>query len=192
MTEPPAPQRPGSCRDCPIACNAPGNGGHKKKYAAYAALWGLDRHAHGFEDFVAAYHHLCNDIGLDAFETAGAIALAIQSGRVAQTLSAILGAVEEISRGTDLGRILGGGAEAAGRAFGLAPPAQGPRKETGHSEAEDYFLDSVGLCAFAYARLPHSQELWAALEELLAAKYGPAFTGENLWNLAGAAGGLKK
>jgi hypothetical protein len=155
-------------------------GGKKNKAAAYAALWGLDAAQLGFGDFVAAYHHSCDDIGLEAFETAGAIALGLKAGAVRPGCGGVLAALEEISRGSELGRLLGQGAAAAARAWGLPLSEKGPRKNTGLTEAEDFFLDSVGLCAFAYAALPGDAELRAALEALLRAKYGAAFDAETL------------
>lgn len=181
------------CRDCPIGCHIDKGGQKKDKAAAYAALWGLERGSGGFDEFLAAYHRLCDDIGLEAFETAAAIALGLQAGLAEATFQGILAAVEQISRGTDLGRLFGGGAEAAGLILGFTPRAgAGPQKSPGLSEAEDFFLDSAGLCAFAYSALPDNPDLWAALEELLKAKYGPSFDPEKLKNMAPKTGTLEK
>lgn len=187
MGKPPprAPGRLALCRDCPIGCHIDKGGQKKDKAAAYAALWGLERGADGFDEFLAAYHRLCDDIGLEAFETAAAIALGLQARLAEASFRGILEAVEQISRGTELGRLLGGGAESAGLILGLAPRAgAGPRKSPGRSEAEDFFLDSTGLCAYAYSALPDNPDLWEALEELLKAKYGPSFDVEKLKNMA--------
>lgn len=162
------------------------SGGKKKnKLAAYAALWALDRSLPGFDEFVAAYHHRCDDIGLEAFETAAAIALGLKDGLVEPGFTGILDALEEINQGTELGLILGQGAESAARAWGLPLPSEdGPRKSTGLAEADDFFLDSVGLCAFAYSVLLDTPDLWAALEDMLKAKYGPSFNAGKLKLLA--------
>ncbi len=189
MSDRPEAAQGGLCRDCPISCRRPQKA-KKNKQAAYAALWGLDQRAFGFANFVAAYHERCDDIGLEAFETAAAIALGLEAGKVKADFGGVLEALEEISRGTDLGLILGNGAESARLAFRLAQPRRiGPRKSGGHSEAEDIFLDSTGLCAFAYSLMPENPALWEALDSLLKAKYGPSFDGDNLKRLWLAAGG---
>jgi aldehyde:ferredoxin oxidoreductase len=167
------------CQDCPNSCRKE-NSGKKKKLAAYAALWGLDQSLDGFDEFVAAYHRHCDDVGVDAFETARAIAMGQAVGLVAAGFGGILEAVNEISRGSNLGRILGNGAGRAALAWNVTPPEAGPRKKAGHPESEVFFLDSVGLCAFAYSAMPPGSELWEVLSDLLKAKYGPSFDGEKL------------
>ena len=185
-------QRVGLCRDCPIGCHTR-KGVKKNKLAAYAALWGLDRDAQEFGGFVADYHRLCDDIGLEAFETAAAIATGLAAGLVTAGFNGILAALGEISRGTELGLILGEGAQSAGQAWGILPSTEaGPRKSAGRSEAEDIFLDSVGLCAYAYSVMLNNPDLWAALEDLLKAKYGPSFDSEKLKKLALDAARLEK
>jgi len=186
-------RRPGLCRDCPIGCHIPKGVKKTDKAAAYAALWGLDEAAPGFGEFLSAYHRRCDDIGLEAFETAAAIALALKAGLAEANFQGIVETVEQISRGTELGLIVGNGAKSAGLVWGLSPDTDiGPRKSPGHSEARDFFLDSTGLCAFAYSALSASPDLWAALEELLKAKYGPIFDGEKMKEMALLAGGLEK
>ncbi len=71
-------------------------------------------------DGIARLDRLCDDIGLDTIETGNAIGVALEAGvapfgdwqRVADLL-------EEVRRGTPLGRILGGGTELTARAFGI-------------------------------------------------------------------------
>jgi aldehyde:ferredoxin oxidoreductase len=71
-------------------------------------------------DAVAHLDRLCDDIGLDSIETGNALGVAMEAGilpwgdwrRVAEAL-------EEIRRGTDLGRILGNGTVATAQAFGV-------------------------------------------------------------------------
>ncbi|MBI4507074.1 MAG: aldehyde ferredoxin oxidoreductase [Chloroflexi bacterium] len=72
-------------------------------------------------DAVANLDRLCDDIGLDSIETGNAVAVAMDAGvlpwgdwrRVAEAL-------EEVRRGTELGRILGNGTVATARAFGVS------------------------------------------------------------------------
>jgi aldehyde:ferredoxin oxidoreductase len=71
-------------------------------------------------DGVARLDRLCDDIGLDTIEMGNAIGVALEAGagpfgdwqRAADLL-------EEVRRGTPLGRILGGGTELTARAFGV-------------------------------------------------------------------------
>jgi aldehyde:ferredoxin oxidoreductase len=71
-------------------------------------------------DGLARLDRLCDDIGLDTIEMGNAIGIALEAGvgpfgdwrRVAELL-------EEVRRGTPLGRILGGGTELTARAFGI-------------------------------------------------------------------------
>lgn len=71
-------------------------------------------------DAVAHLDRLCDDIGLDTMEVGNAVGVAMEAGvlpwgdwaRVAETL-------EEIRRGTPLGRILGNGTVFTARAFGV-------------------------------------------------------------------------
>jgi len=74
----------------------------------------------GDVDGLARLDRLCDDIGLDTIEMGNAIGVALEAGvapfgdwrRVAELL-------EEVRRGTPLGRILGGGTGLTARAFGI-------------------------------------------------------------------------
>ena len=178
------------CSDCPLGCHRPKPMKKKNKLEAYAALWGLDIEA-GFGGFVASYHHLCDDIGVEAFETAQAVALAMEAGIVPRSAPAILQAVEEISIGSELGRIIGHGPEYAAERWGVKLTGKaGPSKDSGHSEMDEIFLDSTGLCAFAYSIIKTGSEFWTNLGDLLKAKYGPDFDVEKLRRMVQEAGRL--
>ncbi len=165
------------CRDCPVACHAAGKGGGGgKKAAAYAALWSLDPDWPGLADLLAEYHRRCDDLGVEAFETAGAVAAALRAGAVAPGGEAILRAVEEIGRGTGLGLILGSGAAGAARRFGPAAVEAGPTKEVTGSPEAAAMMDTLGICAFAAAELPKRPEAARALADILKAKYGRPFS----------------
>jgi aldehyde:ferredoxin oxidoreductase len=71
-------------------------------------------------DDIAEMVHLCNAYGLDTIETGTTLAVAMEAGvapfgdgKKAITL------VHEMGKGTPMGRILGGGTEFTGRAYGL-------------------------------------------------------------------------
>ncbi|HYF90766.1 MAG TPA: aldehyde ferredoxin oxidoreductase C-terminal domain-containing protein [Symbiobacteriaceae bacterium] len=84
------------------------------------ALFGSNMEIADF-DWIARYTWLCNDLGSDTIETAGAIGVAMQAGVLpfgdAHGVAHLLD--EEIRRGTPLGRILGGGAAHVGRTYGV-------------------------------------------------------------------------
>jgi len=88
----------------------------------YESDWALGANC-GIDDLDALgeLNRLCNDYGLDTIETGGALAVAMEGG-VAPFGDAqrAIELVHEIGRGTPLGRILGSGAVATGKAFGVA------------------------------------------------------------------------
>jgi|GEM_PF-2833379 len=171
--------KPG-CRDCPIDCRERQGGKNKEKLGDYARLWSLAPDDPGLPALVADYHRLCDDIGLEAFETARAIALAQAAGAVAFGPSAILEALKETGQGTDLGRIIGSGSVAAARHFGVSPLDSGPKKHSGPSPEADAFMDTIGLCAPAYPLLDNNLEAQTALAEMLRARYGRDFSAGEL------------
>ncbi len=176
------PKPGGNCAGCPAGCAAGGPGKKQNKRLAYAALWGLDPDAPDFPQFLADYHRLTDDLGVEAFDVARTLALARRAGLISPgSPAAILEAVAEIGRGTDLGRLLGSGAAHAARVWGFPPePEAGPVKATGLDPEAAALADTLGLCAFAARALAAgpeaAPEAWAALAEVLRAKYGRAFT----------------
>jgi len=88
-------------------------------------------------DTVARLNALCNDMGIDTIETGAAIGVAMEAGIAAfGNGEAALSLLEEIRKGTVLGRVLGNGAVVTGRVFGIrnvpavngqAMPAYDPR-----------------------------------------------------------------
>ena len=71
-------------------------------------------------DDVAEMVRLCNAYGLDTIETGTALAVAMEAGVIpfGDSKKAIA-LVHEMGKGTPMGRILGGGTDFAGRAFGV-------------------------------------------------------------------------
>lgn len=72
-------------------------------------------------DHIAVLNRLCNDVGLDTIETGVTLGVLMEAGVLAfgDGEAAIDLLDREVRNGTPLGRILGGGAEAAGKLFGL-------------------------------------------------------------------------
>ncbi|MCS7283488.1 MAG: aldehyde ferredoxin oxidoreductase C-terminal domain-containing protein [Anaerolineae bacterium] len=82
----------------------------------------------GSLDEVARLNRICNDLGLDSIETGAALGVAAEAGLArfgdVESFAALL---DEIARGTVLGRVLGQGAVVAGRVLGVSrvPAAKG-------------------------------------------------------------------
>lgn len=87
----------------------------------YETAWALGANC-GIDDLdtVARLTFECNDIGLDTIEAGNAIAIAMEGGAAEfGDGQAALKLMDEIRKGTPLGRILGQGVEATAKAFGV-------------------------------------------------------------------------
>jgi aldehyde:ferredoxin oxidoreductase len=72
-------------------------------------------------DDIAEMVQLCNAYGLDTIETGTTLAVAMEAGVIPfGDGKKAIGLVHEMGKGTALGRILGGGTEFTGKAYGLA------------------------------------------------------------------------
>lgn len=129
-------------KGCVIQCSQIYNDS-KKKYKTsgfeYESIWALGADcAVDNLDHIAEADHLLDDIGIDSIETAVAIGVAMEAGVLefgdGEGLVRVLR--DDVAKGTGLGRIIGGGAGAVGRAFGVtrvpvvknqAIPAYDPR-----------------------------------------------------------------
>ncbi|MEI9476170.1 MAG: aldehyde ferredoxin oxidoreductase C-terminal domain-containing protein [Deltaproteobacteria bacterium] len=71
-------------------------------------------------DDISEMIRLCNGYGLDTIETGVSLALAMEAGVIPfGDGKKAIGLVQEMGKGTSMGRILGGGTGFAGKAFGL-------------------------------------------------------------------------
>jgi aldehyde:ferredoxin oxidoreductase len=71
-------------------------------------------------DQVAVLNKLCNDIGVDTMETGVALGVLAEAGVFSfGDFEAARGLIVEIGRGTPLGRLVGSGSVACGRAYGV-------------------------------------------------------------------------
>jgi aldehyde:ferredoxin oxidoreductase len=103
---------------------------------AFGADCGIDN-----LDQIAEMNELCNNYGLDTIETGVTIAVAMEAGVIPfGDGKGAINLVHEMGKGTPLGRILGAGAAATGRAYGVtrvpvvknqAMPAYEPRAVKG-------------------------------------------------------------
>lgn len=75
----------------------------------------------GSLDAVARFNYRCNDLGVDTVDVGGAIGVAMEAGQLAfGDVEGVLKILDEIERGTVLGRVIGNGTATAGRVFGVA------------------------------------------------------------------------
>ncbi|TET50957.1 MAG: aldehyde ferredoxin oxidoreductase, partial [Anaerolineales bacterium] len=99
----------------------------------------------GTLDEVARLNGMCNDFGLDSIEAGAALGVAAEAGLASfGDVDSFVSLLEEIAAGSVLGRVLGQGAEVAGRVLGIsrvpvvkgqAMPAYDPRALKGNGVA---------------------------------------------------------
>jgi aldehyde:ferredoxin oxidoreductase len=135
----------GCHRGCVIQCSGVYNdkdGHYLTKQPEYETVW-----AHGGNcgisdlDKIAMLDFLDDNYGIDTIEMGATIAVAMEAGLAKfGDADAAIRMVNEVGKGTDLGRILGNGAAMTGRAFGIervpvvkgqAMPAYDPRAVQG-------------------------------------------------------------
>ncbi|MFZ5597535.1 MAG: aldehyde ferredoxin oxidoreductase family protein [Bacillota bacterium] len=130
---------------CVISCSQVYNDREGKYMTSgfeYETIWGFGAVCYVDDlDVIARADRICDDIGIDTIETAVAIATAMEAGVLEFGDGAsMLKLIEEIGRGTPMGRIIGSGASTTGRVFGVtrvavvkdqALPAYDPRAVKG-------------------------------------------------------------
>jgi len=108
----------------------------------YESAWAFGPNLEiGDLDVIAKLNYICNDIGLDTIETGGTLGVLMEAGVIPfGDGEAAVKALEEVGKKTYLGRIIGQGAEFAGKAFGVTRvgvvkgqhlPAYDPRSAKG-------------------------------------------------------------
>ena len=71
-------------------------------------------------DIIARMDRLCDDFGLDTIETGATIAVCMEAGKIPWgDGEAAIGLIKEMMEGTELGRLLGQGTMATGKALGV-------------------------------------------------------------------------
>ncbi|MCP4297606.1 MAG: aldehyde ferredoxin oxidoreductase [Proteobacteria bacterium] len=114
----------GCHKDCIIRCSGiyhDKNNKYLTKQPEYETVW-----AHGANcgiddlDSVAMMDRLDDDYGLDTIEMGATIAVAMEAGLAKfGDAEAAINMIHEVGKGTPMGRILGGGAAAVGKAYGI-------------------------------------------------------------------------
>ncbi len=112
-------------RGCTIRCSriyVDQNGQYVTKGPEYETIW-----AHGADcgiddlDAIAEMDRLDDDLGLDTIELGATIAVAMEAGVVPfGDAQGALRLLREVGQGSPLGRLIGSGAEAVGRVYGIA------------------------------------------------------------------------
>lgn len=108
----------------------------------YETIWAFGSHCHIKDlDSIAKMDRMCDDFGVDTIDTGVAVGIAMEGGYL--ELGDVKGALElmeEIGKGSPIGRIIGNGAAFTGQAFGTervpvvkrqALPAYDPRSVKG-------------------------------------------------------------
>jgi aldehyde:ferredoxin oxidoreductase len=135
-----------ACMDgCVMRCSGDfmGPGGKRVgKWPDFETLWSFGPNT-GISDLdaIARYDRLCDEIGVDTIDVGGALALLMEAGYLSfGDAEGALTLVEEIGRGSPIGRLIGSGAEVTGKVYGLrrvaavkgqAMPAFDPRTVKG-------------------------------------------------------------
>lgn len=75
----------------------------------------------GSLDAVARFNRRCNDLGIDTVDAGGAIGVAMEAGQLRfGDADAVMSLLDEVGRGTVVGRLIGHGTAITGRAFGVS------------------------------------------------------------------------
>jgi aldehyde:ferredoxin oxidoreductase len=133
------------CRGCTIKCSriyVDEQGQYVTKGPEYETIW-----AHGADcgiddlDAIARMDRMDDDLGLDTIETGATIGVAMEAGIIPfGDAEAVLGLLQEVAKGSPLGRLVASGAEVMGKVCGLtriptvkgqAMPAYDPRAVKG-------------------------------------------------------------
>ncbi len=109
---------------CVVRCSnvvPDGRGGELNRALEYETITLLGSNC-GIDDLdiINRLNKRCDEIGVDTIEIGAAIAVAMEAGLASfGDGQAALGFLDEIEKGTELGRILAGGAQATGDAYGV-------------------------------------------------------------------------
>jgi len=87
----------------------------------YETAWGFGPNLEiGDLDVIAKLNLICNDVGLDTIETGCTLGVLMEAGVIAfGDGQAAIDILEEVGKGTPLGRIIGSGAANAGKVYGV-------------------------------------------------------------------------
>ena len=114
----------GCMSGCIIRCSGifpDEKGKFKSKWPEYETLWCFGPHSNiGDLDLICTFDHMCDDFGVDTIDVGVAIGVAMAGGGIPLgDGKAVLEAMQGISDGTPLGRVIGCGTATTGRVFGV-------------------------------------------------------------------------
>jgi len=112
-------------RGCTIKCSriyVDENGQYVTKGPEYETIWAHGADC-GIDDFdaIARMDRLDDDLGLDTIETGATIGVAMEAGIIPfGDAEGAIGLLEEVRKGTPLGRLVASGAEVLGKTYGVS------------------------------------------------------------------------
>jgi aldehyde:ferredoxin oxidoreductase len=176
------------CHTCPVACARPQKNGWRRHQEELALLWGLDPQEEGLPELAGDFRRLANDLGLEAFELSGSVALLLKTPSFPPNQGSIRQIFQELRQETSLGQLLGQGRAMVAKSQGLdlqidlqidrqnaSHLGQALQKQSPHDAPTTALLDSLGICERAAGSLSGSPKALGALGEVLTAKYGRVF-----------------
>ncbi|MDR2141900.1 MAG: aldehyde ferredoxin oxidoreductase [Deltaproteobacteria bacterium] len=114
----------GCMTGCIIRCSGifpDKNGKFMGKWPEYETLWAFGPDS-GINDIemIVRYDKICDDVGVDTIDVGGALGVLMEAGVLKfGDAEGALGLMEEISKGSAIGRVLGSGAAVAGKVYGV-------------------------------------------------------------------------
>ncbi len=111
------------CSQCIVKCSnefVDEKGEYVTSSLEYETIWSMGGMT-GIDDFdtIAKLDRLCDDIGVDTMNTGVAVSVAMDAGKMNFGDGAgAIDMVDQIGKGTDLGKIIGNGPDAVGKHFG--------------------------------------------------------------------------
>jgi len=110
------------CSQCIVHCSnefVDEKGNYVTSALEYETIWSMGGMTGVTDlDTIARLDFLCDDIGVDTMNTGVAVAIALDAGyKKFGDAQAVIEMVEEIAKGTELGRIIGSGPSAVGKHF---------------------------------------------------------------------------
>jgi len=114
-----------ACSTCIIRCSNVFVDTNKKYVTSgleYETIWALGGMCDVPDlDAIARFDYLCDDLGVDTMNTGCAIAVAMEAGIIKfGDAAGALALVEEIGKGTEIGKLIGHGPAAVGKRYGIA------------------------------------------------------------------------
>ncbi|WP_448589999.1 aldehyde ferredoxin oxidoreductase family protein [Thermodesulfobium sp.] len=108
---------------CVIGCSViyPDAQGNSHTSVEYETLWAIGANC-GIDDLdaIAQMNSMCNDIGLDTIEFGDAVAVAMEGGLLPfGDAKGAIALLEEVRKGSPLGKIIGSGCGTVGKVFGV-------------------------------------------------------------------------